>query len=358
MTKGWGRGALTQSLAIGLATFALALSVGRTSCAAETMFPGETWETVDPEKAGWSKRGLKEAREQFRGMGSTALLVVHDGRIVVAWGKTTHPMKIHSVRKSFMSALYGVAVARGQIDLDRTLAELRIDDKPPRLTANEKQATVRDLLKARSGVYHVAAAEPPRMKQLRPERGSHSAGTFGYYNNWDFNALGTILRNATQEDTFVAMERHLARPIGMERFTAKDGSYARVSHSEHPAYHMHFTARDLARFGWLFLNRGRWGDRTVIPTNWVAESTKVWSPNARRGVGYGYMWWVAMKQQHFGTNMGLGAFSARGNGGQYIVISPQRRIVAVHLNDQSENDKLEGREFSELMRRVFAAAPR
>ena len=72
-------------------------------------------------------------------------------------------------------------------DLSKTIEELSIDDYPPALTTEEKQATVGDLIKARSGIYHAAVGESPGMKAMRPERHSHRPGTFWYYNNWDFN---------------------------------------------------------------------------------------------------------------------------------------------------------------------------
>jgi CubicO group peptidase (beta-lactamase class C family) len=325
--------------------------------AASAAYPGATWEEVDPEQAGWSASRLRKARDHFKEIGSSALVIVHDGRIVAAWGNTRKRIKIHSMRKSLMSAIYGVAVRQGQVSLDWTMRQLGIDDKPPRLTASEKQATVRQLLQARSGVYHEAAAETANMKKLRPERGSHAPGTFWYYNNWDFNVLGTILRNKTAEDTFDAMERILARPIGMERFRAKDGEYAEVKASVHPAYHMKFSARDLARVGWLFLNRGFWRGQQIIPAAWVAESTKAWTTEARRGVGYGYMWWVSMDDRHFRANVGPGSFSARGNGGQRILVAPVHRIVVVNLNDRSENEKLKNSDIDKLMKLIFAAAP-
>jgi CubicO group peptidase (beta-lactamase class C family) len=65
----------------------------------------------------------------------------------------------------------------------------------------------------------------------------------------------------------------------MEDFTPSDGRYFYEKTSEHPAYPMQFTARDLARFGWLYLNRGKWRDQQVVPAEWVAESTKpYWRP--------------------------------------------------------------------------------
>lgn len=339
------------------AAILLLMLFGAPPATAQARFPGRVWENANAADMGWSTSKLRKAQDQFREMGSTALLIVQDGQVIAAWGDTHRNVKIHSVRKSFMSALVGIIWAQGRIALDSTMQALGIDDKPPRLTAQEKFATVRDLLMARSGIYHEAAAETASMRKLRPERGSHPHGTFWYYNNWDFNALATIIKQATGEDTFVSMENRIARPLGMEQFTARNGEYAYARASEHPAYHMYFTARDLARFGWLYLNQGRWHDQQVVPAKWVAESTRPWSPNARRGVAYGYLWWVSMNGVHFRTSMGPGSYSARGNGGQFIVVAPARRIVVVHLNDQSENDRLESGAFNELMQLIFDAAP-
>jgi CubicO group peptidase (beta-lactamase class C family) len=327
------------------------------SVAAQSIFPGGTWEQADLDKQGWSRAKLDAARRSAHEIGSTAVMIVHDGQVVASWGDVRKKVEIHSVRKSFMSALYGIALARKQIDLNKTLAELGIDDVPPRLTRAEKQATIRDLLTARSGIYHKAAYETRTMSETRPERGSHAPGSFWFYNNWDFNVLGTILRNATGEDTFAAVEGAIARPSQMQDFGASDGHYVYDKASEHPAYTMQFTARDLARFGWLYLNQGQWGDRIVVPAQWVAESTKPYTSEARSGISYGYLWWVSERGKQFRTDTGRGAFSARGAGGQYIVVAPEKRIVIVHLNDTNENEKLESGEFAMLLQRIFAAAP-
>jgi len=302
--------------------------------------------------------GLRQAESQFDDMGSTGAVVIDNGRLVAAWGDTQRPHKIHSARKSFVSALSGLAVKQGRIDLDATMQDLGIDDLPPSLTPAEKQARVRDLLMARSGIYHEAAAETRAMKRLRPRRGSHAPGSFWYYNNWDFNVIGAILRKITGEDTFQAMEQHIARPIGMETFTAANGRYVSIPASQYPAYHMWLTAPDFARFGWLMLNQGRWRDQQVIPADWVAESTHAWTPEARSGIAYGYMWWVSQTALQYHAEVGPGSFSARGNGGQILVVAPARRIVVAHLNDQEENEKLESGQFDRLLQLIFAAAPR
>jgi CubicO group peptidase (beta-lactamase class C family) len=233
---------------------------------------------------------------------------------VAAWGDVTQPVRVASIRKSVLSALYGIAVAEGRVDLEKTLRELDVDDKPPALTDAEKKATIRDLLMSRSGVYHEGAAEPEAQKQKRPARGSHPHGTYWYYNNWDFNALGTIYRQLTGEDIFAAVETRLARPVGMQDFSARREKYKLGPASVHPAYHMHFTARDLARFGWLYLNKGRWGDRQVVPAAWVAESTQPHSSGDTH-MGYGYMWWASKRDAQLGVRLGDGAYSAEGTAG-------------------------------------------
>ncbi|WP_429944087.1 serine hydrolase domain-containing protein [Agrobacterium vitis] len=234
-----------------------------------------------------------------------------------------------------------------------SLADLGIDDKRPALTATEKQATIRDLLTARSGVYHVAAYETADIRQKRPERGSHAAGTFWFYNNWDFNALGTIYRQQTGEDIFQSFAKRIAAPIGMEDFSARDGSYSLEKSSVHPAYPFTMSARDLARFGQLFLDGGQWAGRQVVPAAWIRESTKALSQPSDHNSGYGYMWW-ALRTDQWGQG---GAFNA-GYGGQVVAYVPEKRLVIVQTVDPAHNRRgIEMRDFFQLMRKIAAAAP-
>ena len=85
----------------------------------------------------------------------------------------------------------------GNIDLSKTMLELGINDYPDQLTPTEKTATVRMLLQSRSGIYIEAACETQEAKDTRPPRGSHLPGTFFYYNNWSFNAAGTVFQQET-----------------------------------------------------------------------------------------------------------------------------------------------------------------
>src|SRR4029077_13914860 len=151
---------------------------------------------------GWSSEALAVARKYADSMDTAAVMIVDDGEVVSQWGATTIRFNVHSVRKSFLSSLYGVAVAKKQIDLNATLDQLGIDDNEPSLTAEEKGARVLALLKARSGTYHAALYETPAMKAEKPPRGSHPPRSFWSYNNWDFNALGTIYEKKTHDTTY------------------------------------------------------------------------------------------------------------------------------------------------------------
>lgn len=337
-----------QALAAAAAMVFLALPA-----AGQPVFPGRDWQSGDAAGMGWSSPRLAAARDSASGMGVSAVMIVQHGRVVASWGDPARRVRVNSVRKSVLSALYGLAIAEGRIDLGATLADLDIDDTPPALSPAEKRATVRDLLMARSGVYHDAASESEAMKSRRPARGGHAPGAHWYYNNWDLNALGTIWRQRTGEDIFAAVERRIARPIGMVDFTAADGAYVASRVSRHPTYHMDFTARDLARFGWLYLQRGRWDGHQVIPAAWVEESTRPLTRDVGPGIGYGYLWWASTGAEQLGVAVGPGAYSARGYGGQYLFVLPAHDMVVVLLHAAHVADKRAG----EVLRRIMAAAP-
>jgi CubicO group peptidase (beta-lactamase class C family) len=175
--------------------------------------PGSEWEPLDPAASGWSADRLAAAEAASHQIGSTVVMVIHHGAVVAQWGDVAAKTPLASVRKSLLSALYGNAVARGDNNLKQTLAQLGIDDNEPSLSAEEKTATVRDLLEARSGVYHAALYETPSMAASRPPRHSHPPGTFWYYNNWDFNTLGAIYEHATRHSIFDAFASEIAKAI-------------------------------------------------------------------------------------------------------------------------------------------------
>jgi CubicO group peptidase (beta-lactamase class C family) len=319
-------------------------------------YPGKEWARAErPEALGYSAEKLQRVWDYAGRIDTAALLLVVDGVVLAEWGETARKFNCHSIRKSLLSALYGIHVAAGDIQLARTVGELGIEDNPP-LTEAERRATVGDLLKARSGVYHRAAYETPNMKLLRPRRGSHPPGTFWYYNNWDFNALGTIFEQETGTKIFEEFKRRIAEPLQMEDFRVEDGTYFRGPESLHPAYPFRMTARDLARFGLLYLRRGRWSDQQIVPADWVAASTQAYSDAGPAG-GYGYLWWVAVEGRHLpGVRMPAGSFSARGYGGHYILVIPSEKLVIVHrVNTDEPERRVSDAQFGRLVKLILAA---
>jgi CubicO group peptidase (beta-lactamase class C family) len=325
---------------------------------ADRVWPLPTWIKVeDPAALGWSMEKLAKADDYTRAYAPTAVMIVQDGKIIASWGDVSHKANIRSMRKSLLSALYGIGVAEGRIRLSQTIGELGIDDRPPSLSESEKQATIRDLLMMRSGVYHPAAYEGPGIAERRPQRGSHSSGSFWYYNNWDVNTLGVIYEKLVGTSVFQSFEQRIARPIGMEDFTASDGVPVHDPSSDYPAYIFRLTVRDLARFGWLYLNRGVWSDAQIVPADWVDESTKPWS-QGEWGRDYGYLWWVLPNGTTWGQPSLAGTYMADGYGGQALAVVPRLRLVVAQLIDVKEGQERIGghREFAELLRLIAAAA--
>src|SRR5688572_515713 len=331
-----------------LALIALALGPAWTACrstpsveapasrAELATFPGDTWQRVaDPTRLGWSKEGLDSVHALISRMSSSAMVVVDRGRIVYSYGDLTAQSYLASVRKSILSMLYGIEISRGRIDTSKTLAALGIDDHGGLLAA-EKEATIQDLLGARSGVYHIASYAGDFLAEA-PPRGSQKHGTYQLYSNWDFNVLGAIFEQETGRNIYDALEQELARPLQMQDFRrdlqTKQGDSTR---SIHPAYPIFLTTRDMARIGLLMLRNGQWNGKQIVPRDWVAKSTSAITPvsqlnpsRVRRGrAGYGYLWWVW--DGPWNTGPYEGTYSGFGAVGQFITIIPKLDLVVAH----------------------------
>lgn len=275
-----------------------------------------------------------EAISRFKVIGA---IVTRNGAIAGSVGNIDEKSLVRSVRKSLLSALIGIAVEKNQIALQATLSDLGIDDVGS-LTEEEKRATVGDLLTARSGVFHPALAETRDAIASKPARGSALPGEKWVYNNWDFNALGTIYERATGLSVYQGLLDEIATPLGMEDYSLDDGHPMTGDVSEHPAYHVALSARDMARFGLLYLNNGRWKDRQIVSAKWVRDSTSAHS--IARNQGYGYMWWTTGISGEAETSNGVRRnpnlpayrYAAQGHHGQLIYVVPEKRLVIVSLS--------------------------
>lgn len=288
----------------------------------------------------WSEERLAAFTKMATDLGVLGVVCLADGQTIVSHGEVSKPLRIASVRKSILNALYGIAMTRQAINLDASMDEMGIDDYTP-LTGVERRATVRDLFKARSGIYLTTAAETPAMKAARPQRGSHAPGTFWYYNNWDFNVLGEIYQRVTGHGFYSAVEHELAGPLGWRDFDPmRDSRFQYLAEAPRfPAYNLSMSARDMATVGQLYLDGGRLSGKSHVTASWVAESTTIYSTTGHTGIegGYGYLWWGATdKDGADPAGIPLGSYTAAGNGGRYIVVLPSvRGVIAIQPNEQA-----------------------
>ncbi|MFB9948440.1 serine hydrolase domain-containing protein [Rhizobium puerariae] len=336
------------------------MNVGAIPKAGRADNPGETWGWHAGEgEAGFHPRGLEAVRACAASQPTDMLLVVRHGKIALSLGDPARKFLCHSMRKSFLAALIGFEVESGRIDLSATLESLGIDDREG-LSEVEKQATVYDLLTARSGIYHAAGYETPWMRRIKEKRHSHAPGTFWCYNNWDFNALGTIFNRLTGETVHEAFDRRIAGPIGMEDFSLSgdrpDGWHETFEISDHPAYPFRMSSRDLARFGQLFLQQGFWSGMPVLPAGWVHECVMPYSHAGTRGA-YGYMWWLERDGVFLpGVVTPKGSYAALGAGGHYCLVMPVLDMVVIHRVDTETPGREVGNfGMGRLLRHLLAA---
>ena len=126
---------------------------------ADFVFPKSRWENASPSEVGWSPQKLEEARQLFQALPSSSMIVVDRGRVVVEWGDPAKRIKLSSVRKSILSALYGNYVCAGRIDLNATIEQLGLDDDPP---LTEEEGMQRCLCCfSRAPVYTTPSAQRP-----------------------------------------------------------------------------------------------------------------------------------------------------------------------------------------------------
>ncbi len=263
-----------------------------------------------------------------------AVVVVEGQNALLQHGDTRLPMNCASARKSIFSMLYGIADSKGLVNLDATLDQLGIDDGKNPLTATEKQATLRHLLQARSGIYIPALGESEGMKRRRPRRGQYKPGEHFYYNNWDFNTLPIYLERVTGKRIGELIYEWLAVPTGMQDFCPDNVKYEYGDYTEYPQTRVYISAEDLARLGSVMLQNGSYNGRQVVPAAWVEESTQ---PVSVQGVdndlsrqeqsfydGYAYLWW---------TNQASGTFWADGAYGHFLIVDRARNLTVVLRNN-------------------------
>lgn len=329
-----------RRVALLLYTLALLMGLQRASANETTQrsppsSPTQHWQ---PHPAAQSsadcRRDLDDVSRYLKRLDTTSLMAAKDGMALFTYGPVAETSIVFSVRKSILAMLYGNYVEQGQIDLNATLGGLDVDDigglLPP-----ERAARVVDLLESRSGVFHPAANSGDDLAQA-PARGSQPPGAYFLYNNWDFNAAGTAFERLTGVGIYDAFLQDIARPIQLEDYEhRRHRKMGDRSKSQHLAYPFYLSARDMARIGQLMLRNGDWNGQPVMSPAWTRSIVALRTPaadmhppaTARRGLGYGRMWWLIETPP---PSPLAGAYMAWGVHGQFILVIPGRNMVIAH----------------------------
>lgn len=305
------------------------------------IFPQQEWTRME-QSPDWDANKLNQLKNFIvDSTNTTGMMVIYHGKVLFEYGNVKDVSYLASCRKSILSMLYGPFVQSGKINLNTSIADLGLDDIGGLLPI-EKQATIKDLLTARSGVYHLASNEGDATA-MAPKRGTVKPGSFWLYNNWDFNIAGYILEQQTGRSIYQLIDSILAKPLQMQDWKLdiqrKTGDTTR---SKYKAYHMWFSTRDMARIGYLMLRNGQWNNTSVIPSQWVKTTTTVVTSYKEAlqnktnylNFGYGYLWWIW--DAPYNAGVFEGAYSATGAYGQFITVIPKLDMVVAHKTNYDD----------------------
>ncbi|HOW67609.1 MAG TPA: serine hydrolase [Candidatus Paceibacterota bacterium] len=295
-----------------LLTLICLLIAGMLAAAPARIFPGATWEEATPESQGVGAKKFEAAiRQLAAAVGSNGvqeLIVIRHGRMIWKGDAIDRRHGVWSATKSFTSTVLGLLIEDGKCTLDT-----RVADVLPELKTHYPQATLRHFTTMTSG-YRAVGDETtgsykhgPSGTPFQPNPIPLFTPPGSQYAYWDsaMNTLGLALTKIAGEPIENLFRRRIAEPVGMKDwdwgdYATEDGVIVNGG-SGNGNKHIFITAREMARFGLLFLNRGHWNDRQLINAKWVAEATRVQVPASMpwahpesdidgRGV-YGFNWW-------------------------------------------------------------------
>jgi CubicO group peptidase (beta-lactamase class C family) len=319
-----------------------------------TPLPGDDWNVSTPVEQGLDPMLVAELYLNAAELETLyGLLVIKNGHLIAEGyfneGAIEQVSGRQSATKSFTSALVGIALDQGCLSsVDQKMMDFfpefagQIDDQ------RKEQITIRDLLQMRSG-YPWEETTPPYLDILFFNGNWHwlphvvdfplvsDPGTKFSYSNLTSHLLGVIVARACDTDLKSYSQEHLFSPINAEAsdWTADADNYnwgwGEIS----------VTARDMAKFGLLYLNDGEYEGNQILSASWVRESLQRfsegmnisgWIPGITsrygyfRDLGYGYQWWSARAGDH--------RFNyASGHGGNYIVLLDELDMIIVTTAD-------------------------
>ena len=297
-------------------------------------WPTQGWRTSTPAAQGLDPDLLLKTIPFLieKNLNTRSLLVVRNGYLVwenyYAQGMPDRAATVHSVTKSVTSALVGLARGRGYLEnLDAPLPGLLPEYFNDRTEPEKRKITFRHLLTMTAGLRPVRVRDRTLLRRwyFSPDRTrftldlplEHPPGEVFAYSNPLSHLLSVILTKQTGHSLADLAQEHLFDPLGMEPpLWPQDAKGHSSGHGS-----LHLTPRQMAKFGFLYLNQGRWGDKQIIPTQWVQDSTTAQIKSGRT-FDYGFQWWVR-------PVVGCPSYMAWGAGGQFILVVEELDLVVV-----------------------------
>ena len=281
-----------------------------------------------PEAQGVSSSALlgfvEAADKQIESMNS--FMLVRHGQVVAEgwWSpyEAEAPHSLYSLSKSFTSTAVGMAIAEGKLSLDDPVLKFFPDDAPAEPSNNLKAMRVSDLLRMSTGQQTEPGRTPNQAwtKTFLAHPVPFKPGTHFLYNTSATYMLSAIVQKATGQTLLDYLKPRLFDPLGIEHPTWESSPQG-ISAG---GYGLSIRTEDIARFGQLYLQKGKWQGKQLVPESWVEAATARQtsngsSPKSDWDQGYGYQFW---KSRH-GAYRGDGAF------GQYCVVIPEQDAVVV-----------------------------
>jgi CubicO group peptidase (beta-lactamase class C family) len=308
------------------------------------IYPVPDWTTGTPAEHGLDVARLDEAAAVAEGNGSYCLLVIRHGRLVYEryFGGTDAGTqhKSWSLAKSYTGTLVGIAVDRGDLQLDQPVQD-HIATWPG---TGREAITVRHLISMTSGLEWSAFQDYVQMALFADDHTAFAeelaadqpAGSEWVYHNGGVQLLEPVFRDATGGTIEAYAQEHLWGPLGMTATWAHD-----PAGNATPYANVLASCRDHARLGYLYLHRGRWNGQQILSESWVAQAT---APSQDFNRAYGYLFWLngqtpaidAMNNAWDGVMSPVSPpdlFAAHGFGVQFIDVIPSLDMVVVRFGE-------------------------
>ncbi len=285
-----------------------------------------------PEAQGVSSaqvRAFVEAADKEVDTMHSFMLVRHGHVVAEGWWKpeaADKPHVLHSLSKSFTSTAVGLAVAEGKMSIDDPVLKFFPEDAPEKPSEKLKAMRVRDLLTMSTGHQTLPnfKADEAWVKTFLAQPVEHKPGTHFQYNSPATYMLSAIVRKVTGETVLDWLKPRLFEPLGISN-PEWDSSPQGISTG---GWGLHIRTEDIAKFGQLYLQKGAWNGKQLVPAAWVEQATNKQvsngsDPEKDWDQGYGFQFW---RCRH-------GAFRGDGAFGQFCIVLPEQDAVVAITAD-------------------------